>query len=396
MNYWQKRQDKANKAIADKTIEDIEKQLKKYYSSAMKRTIADFEATYNKLLSAVEDGKEPTPADLYKLDQYWQMQAQLKQEMQKLGDKEVELLSKKFEEEWIGIYKGIHLPSDKAFSTFSTANAKQMINSSWLADGKTFSQRVWGNTEKLVETLNEQLVHCVVTGKKPTELKELLQERFNVSYHRADTLVKTEVAHIETAAAAQRYKDYGLEKYEYLGRDEHDIGCACKKLNGKEFLYSEMVIGKNAPPLHPNCRCAIIPVIDDNELIMEDNVMENKNTCARCGVEIDAGKKYCTDCAKINEERWLANVKKAGYAYDPESDSLLRTEKSDRVFDYNYGYDGEHDNLMYFCIDCGKIFYTKNKKSTAQKRCPECQEKYRREYKAQKERERRKKRKTTK
>lgn len=273
MNYWQKRQDRINKARADKTIEDVDVQLKKYYSNAMKRTIADFEATYNKMLEAVEDGREPTPADLYRLDAYWQMQAQLKNEMQKLGDKEAALLSKEFEEEWIDIYNGIALPSDDAFSTISTANAKQMINSSWLADGKTFSQRIWGNTEKLVETLNEQLIHCVITGKKPTELVKLLEERFDVSYKQAKTLVKTEVAHIETAAAAQRYKDYGLDKYEFLGRDEHDIGCACKRLNGKEFLYSEMVIGKNAPPLHPNCRCAIIPVID--EIIMED---QNKKT----------------------------------------------------------------------------------------------------------------------
>ncbi len=265
-NYWIDRQDKANKARADKTIKDIEKQLKKYYSSAMKRTLADFEATYNKLLETVEEGREATPADLYKLDQYWQMQAQLKNEMQKLGDKEIALLSKQFEDEWIDIYKGIHLPSDNAFSTVSVGNAKAMINASWLADGKSFSQRIWGNTERLVETLNEQLVHCVITGKKPTELKKLLQERFNISYNRADTLVRTEVAHIETAAAAQRYKDYGLEKYEFLGRDEHDIGCACKKLNGKTFFYSEMQVGKNAPPLHPNCRCAIIPVIDNEEL----------------------------------------------------------------------------------------------------------------------------------
>lgn len=266
MSYWTTRQQKANKARADKTIKDIEKQLKKYYKNAMYRTLADFEETYNKLLDTVADDREPTPADLYKLDKYWQMQGQLKQEMQKLGDKEIALMSKEFENEWVDIYKSIHLPSDNAFSTFSIDNARAMINASWLADGKTFSQRVWGNTERLVETLNEELIHCVVTGKKPTELRKLLQERFNVSYGRADTLIKTEVAHIETAAAAQRYKDYGLEKYEFLGRDEHDIGCACKELDGKQFFYSEMETGKNAPPIHPNCRCTIIPVIDDDEL----------------------------------------------------------------------------------------------------------------------------------
>ena len=263
MSYWEKRQEKVTKAIADKSIKEIDKQLKRYYRDTMERTISDFETTYNKLIETLVDGRKPTPADLYKLDSYWKMQAQLRNEMQKLGDKEVALLSKKFEQQWIDIYNAISLPSDAAFSTISVDNAKAMINETWLTDGKNFSQRIWTNTERLIDTLNEQLTHCVITGKKPTELKRLLQERFNVSYNQANTLVRTESAHIETQAAAQRYKDYGLTRYEFLGRDEHDIGCDCKKLNGKVFYYSEMKTGVNAPPLHPNCRCAIIPVIDE-------------------------------------------------------------------------------------------------------------------------------------
>ena len=260
-----------NKAIADKTIADIEKQLSKYYEQSMRSTIADFEATYNRLLEAVADGREPTPADLYKLDSYWKMQGQLRNELERLGNREIALLSREFEREWINIYKGIHLPSDSAFSTLSIDSAKAMINASWLADGKTFSQRIWKNVEHLVDTLNEQLIHCVVTGKNTSQLKQLLQERFNVSYKQADMLVRTEVTHIETAAAAQRYKDYGLEKYEFLGRDNHEkeLKCDCKRLNGKQFFYHEMKTGENAPPMHPNCRCTIIPVIDDEDLELD-------------------------------------------------------------------------------------------------------------------------------
>lgn len=261
-NYWAKRQERIQTAIADKTIEETEKQLKKYYAQTMKSIISDFERVYDKIQLAVEDGREPTPADLYKLDQYWQMQGQLRKELQKLGDKENALLSKKFEAEWKDIYKATALPSDKAFSTISKQGVKQMINSVWLADGKTFSQRVWGNIDKLTETLNEKLIECIVSGKKPTELKRMLMERFNVSYSQANTLVRTETANIQTEAAAQRYKDYGIEKYEFLGREEHDIGCKCKELNGKVFLLSEKKAGVNAPPLHPNCRCCIIPVIE--------------------------------------------------------------------------------------------------------------------------------------
>lgn len=261
-NYWAKRQLKEQDLITQKTEKDIDKQLKKYYKKAMQNVISSFEATYDKLLSTMEAGREPTPADLYNLSKYWEMQGQLKYELQRLGNSEIKLLSEKFEHQWIDIYNSISLPSSSAFSTISTDTAKAMINSVWLSDGKTFSQRIWKNTEKLTETLNDKLIECVVTGKKTTELKKELQERFNVSYNQANTLVRTETANIQTTAAAQRYKDYGLTKYEFLGREEHDIGCDCKKLNGKVFSYVEMQTGKNAPPLHPNCKCAIIPVIE--------------------------------------------------------------------------------------------------------------------------------------
>lgn len=71
MNYWKDRMALAQTALTNKSAKQIQKQMKKYYGRAMKRIISDFEATYNKLLATVEEGKQPTPADLYKLDKYW-------------------------------------------------------------------------------------------------------------------------------------------------------------------------------------------------------------------------------------------------------------------------------------------------------------------------------------
>lgn len=271
IRYWQKRSLKSADNLANKSIADINKQLKKYYATAINSVINGFEGTYDKLLSTVEMGQEPTPAYLYSLEKYWQMQAQLKKELQKLGDKEIALFSKRFTDLWKAEYEALAIKGDKHFTKISRETAYQMINTIWCADGKSWSQRIWKNTERLADTLNEQLINCVVTGQKTTALKKMLQDRFNVSYNNAEMLVRTEIAHIQTQAAEQRYKDYGLERYEYLGRDEHDIGCNCKKLNGKVFLLSEMQTGKNAPPLHPNCRCAIIPVIDDDFQLPYDN-----------------------------------------------------------------------------------------------------------------------------
>ena len=258
MNYWQERMANAQNAISTKTTKQIEKQLRKYYAAAAKRTIEDFESTYNKLLAQKADGKDITPADLYRLDKYWEAQRQLRQQLQKLGEKKISLLTKYFELNFFDIYNSIAIPGLKAFNTIDDKIVNQLINSVWVADGRNFSQRVWNNIDRLVETLNEQLVYTVVTGKKTTELKNLLQERFNVSYRRADTLVRTELAHIQTEAAKKRYEDYGIQYIEVLV-DADDRTCdECKALIGKKFPIHA------APPLpiHPNDRCAIIPVID--------------------------------------------------------------------------------------------------------------------------------------
>lgn len=258
MSYWQDRMASSQTKLTNKSIKQIEKQMKKYYGTAMKKTIADFEATYNKILVATEEGRQPTPADLYKLDTYWQMQGRMRQELQKLGEKQIAALSKAFELNFFEIYYSIGIPGMEAFNTVNTEMVQQLINHIWVADGKSWSQRIWENNELLAATLNEELVNCVVAGKKTTQLKDMLQERFNVGYGRADALVRTELAHIQTQAAQKRYEDYGVQMFE-IWADEDERRCeVCGKLHEKRYP-----IGSQPPiPAHPRCRCCIVPVVE--------------------------------------------------------------------------------------------------------------------------------------
>lgn len=257
MAYWENRLARAQDAITQKNLKQIEKQLAKYYATTAKKVIKDFEDTYNKVLKAVEEGKQITPADLYKLDSYWRMQGQLRQELQKLGEKQVVALTKTFELNFFEVYYSLTIEGLDAFSTIDSAMAQQMINSVWVADNKTYSQRIWENTERLMETLNEELINVVVAGKKTTDLKNKLQERFGVSYRRADMLARTELCHIQTEAAKQRYKDYGIEYVEVLVDEDARTCDLCKELIGKKFPVN----GVMPLPVHPNERCCLVPVI---------------------------------------------------------------------------------------------------------------------------------------
>lgn len=257
-DYWGERVRQGQEAVAKKQIAETEKQMRKYYNNAMRHVMSDFENTFHKVFDDVADGYKPTPADLYKLDAYWQSQAMLQRELTKLGDKQAKLLAEQFYKTWKYTYNNVALPTGGLFGSIDNATVRQMINSIWCADGLTWSQRIWKNTANLQELLNEGLLDCVLTGKSPTALKEMLTERFNVSFNQADMLVRTEIAHIQTQAATQRYKDAGLE-YVEIWADEDERRCKhCGKLHEKRYL-----VGETVPiPAHPRCRCVVLPVIE--------------------------------------------------------------------------------------------------------------------------------------
>ena len=258
MDYWIKRNLKAQENLTSKNEKEVRKQLTKYYQKSTESIIGQFEKTYEKIILSKAEGKEPTPADLYKLDTYWKMQGQLRQELRKLGEKQIATMTKMFELQYFDIYYAIAIPGEEMFSQIDTALVTQMINQIWCADGKSWSQRIWENTDLLQEALNENLIACVATGKKTSELKKLLQEQFNVSYNRADALVRTEMAHIMTQAAQKRYEDYGMTEIEvWASKDERRCE-HCGKLHKKRFP-----IGAKMPiPAHPRCRCTVIPVVE--------------------------------------------------------------------------------------------------------------------------------------
>ena len=257
-DYWKARQASAQAKLTSKSVKDTEEQLKKYYNASMRRMSGSFLSTYNKVRLAVEKGKEPTPADLYKLDAYWKLQGQLQRELTRLGDKEAELYRKQFVKQYLDIYNSIALKSGPEYSTMTTETALQMISQIWCADGKSWSERIWANTSKLQEALNDELIHCVLTGADTKYLRQMLMSEFNVSYARADSIIRTEMAHIQTQAAEQRYKEAGIKEVEVFVDEDERTCPICAKHEGEKYYVNDRM----PVPFHPRCRCCIIPVID--------------------------------------------------------------------------------------------------------------------------------------
>lgn len=256
--YWKDRVAEAQNNLQKKTEKEIRKELARYYNLTLENTVGQFMEIHHKVFSGMVEGINPTPADLYKLDAYWKIQATLKEELNQMGAKQIGFLTSFFTDYYTGAYNSLALIDPTgSFNTIDPNIALQVINSIWCADGKSWSDRVWDNVGRLQQTLNDNLIDCVITGKSSDELKQILIEDFNVSYNRADTLVKTELSHIQNQAAQQRYADMGATEVEVWAEEDERQCKICGKLHQTKYPIN----GAIPIPAHPRCRCTIVPVI---------------------------------------------------------------------------------------------------------------------------------------
>lgn len=160
-----------------------------------------------------------------------------------------------------GIYN-IHQRTDAAFS-FSYVSAKtidKVINSRW--SGKNYSERIWDNTQDLAQSLKEELLINLVTGRTNRESAIIISEKFGQGASKARRIVRTESNYVSTELNFKSYEECGIKEYQYLATLDLKTSIVCRDLDGKIFLVSERKIGKNCPPMHPWCRSTTISVID--------------------------------------------------------------------------------------------------------------------------------------
>lgn len=137
----------------------------------------------------------------------------------------------------------------------------QAMDTVWA--GGNYSARIWKNTERLAETLSSEIEAAFLSGKSVRRMADTIMERFGVGYRAAECLVRTETSYVQNRTAARSYEDAGCTEYEVLTAQDRRTCQYCAKQNGKRYLLATMQAGENAPPFHPNCRCTVLPVVEE-------------------------------------------------------------------------------------------------------------------------------------
>lgn len=151
-----------------------------------------------------------------------------------------------------------------SFSNISKKQISQVLSMNW--SGSHYSQRIWKNTQELSETLKQELLVSLLTGRTDRETSEVIMNRCGAGAMQARRLVRTESCFLSGELTARSYEECGIEKYRYLATLDLRTSKICRELDGKIFSMKDRKAGKNYPPMHPWCRSTTISVIDEDEL----------------------------------------------------------------------------------------------------------------------------------
>lgn len=168
-----------------------------------------------------------------------------------------------------GYYNNIHQMQTQtgigfSFNALDEDLVERLIKTPW--NGRNYSERIWNNTQKLSETLKDEVLQAVLTGKKEKDVTDELINRFNVSEFESKRLIRTETAHINNEMEALSYEEADIEKYRFVAVLDTRTSHICREHDYKVYKVSERQVGVNYPPLHPFCRSTTIAVFDDEDL----------------------------------------------------------------------------------------------------------------------------------
>ncbi|KAF0193669.1 MAG: phage protein, partial [Bacteroidetes bacterium] len=160
------------------------------------------------------------------------------------------------------IQKGFNIGWD--LHDLNSNQLDKLLSKPWTLDNKTFSDRLWGNKQQLVGSLQTQLSQSVIRGQSPDKAIKAISEQFNVDKKKAGRLVMTESAAFASASQKDCFNALDVERFEIVATLDNNTSEICQDLDGEVFDMKDYQVGVTAPPFHPWCRTTTVPFFDDN------------------------------------------------------------------------------------------------------------------------------------
>lgn len=192
----------------------------------------------------------PIRESIYKLNRLEGLQQSIRLQQRELGA----ITNRELKEHLASLAYKSTGAADKIMGLAVNSSAMKLFSGTAWSGESDFSQRIWQNTDKLADYLNNDIANGFARGDSYERLIKNVRSRFiNVAKNDAYRLIYTEGTYVMNESSAAVFeKDF--EDYEFQVADNNACP-VCKALNGKKFKFSQRVPGRNFPPMHPWCRC---------------------------------------------------------------------------------------------------------------------------------------------
>lgn len=140
---------------------------------------------------------------------------------------------------------------------------EKVLAKPWVVDGKNFSERIWGNKDKLIAEVHTELTRNIMLGQDPQKAIDALAKKLNTSRVNAGRLVMTEEAYFSSLAQRDCFAELGVEQFEIVATLDSHTSEICQAADGEVKPMSDFEPGVTAPPFHVNCRSTTVPYFND-------------------------------------------------------------------------------------------------------------------------------------
>jgi SPP1 gp7 family putative phage head morphogenesis protein len=156
-------------------------------------------------------------------------------------------------------------PTKGAASTWAENRAAEMIGKK-IVNGELVDNpdAKWVISDTTREMIQSMIADATDQGVSTDELASILEDSFAFSSDRAEMIARTEIAMADSAGQMQGYVESGVvEGTEWTTAEDDavDEECTMNADAGVIPLGELYPSGDEAPPAHPNCRCALVPAL---------------------------------------------------------------------------------------------------------------------------------------
>lgn len=155
---------------------------------------------------------------------------------------------------------------------------EKVLSKPWAADGKNFSERIWGNKGKLISELHSELTQNIMLGSDPQKAIDSLAKKMNTSKNNAGRLIMTEEAYFSSEAQRDCFNELGVEQYEVVATLDSHTSDICRSFDGKHFPMKDFQPGVTAPPFHVYCRSTTVPYFDEDFGVVGERAARDEET----------------------------------------------------------------------------------------------------------------------